>query len=435
MNAQSNDPILNYTSQGEGPAVILIHGLATSHLDWATLTPELTAKGFQVYAADMFGHGDSPKPNMPKLYNFKVVFGTLVEWIDSLDIERPFLLVGHSMGGYMSLMYALRRPEEVRALALLDPLFSLKQLPPFMINTHRLSSIGVEMLKIAPSKMVEMALGWGPTMEDDFTPDIRDRIVDDVKRASPYILNIASTLPDLKNELNNINIPCQVLWGDKDGLLNPASFPDMVSAMPYAIGHVLPGRGHQPHLGNPQRVNKLVLEFLRINTLPPEEIMEPGFEKRDKMTQRKLLLDMYRTWFQTSYLPADTGIGEETTLPLPERRSKVEKKALLMESTEAMVDKLLDWQETIHQPTVEQVEEKVLDARHQMGNELATVLLEDAALLPASELPACPRCGAEMHYTGKKSETIETKLGVIKLGRGIYQCNECGKEILLAWDQ
>ncbi|MFC1878453.1 alpha/beta fold hydrolase [Chloroflexota bacterium] len=435
MQTQSNDPILNYTSQGQGPAVILIHGMITSHRDWAALIPELTANGFQALAVDMFGHGDSPKPNMPKLYNFKVVYGTLVEWIDSLDIERPFILVGHSMGGYMSLMYTLRRPEDVRALALLDPLYSLKQLPPFMINTHRLSSIGAGMLKVAPQRMVEMALGWGPTMEDDSTPQIRDRIADDVKRASPYVLNIASTLPNLTNELGKIEVPCQVLWGDEDGLLNPTSFPQMVSAMPYAIGHVLPGRGHQPHLGNPERVNRLVLEFLQINTAPPEEVMEPVVEQPEKTAWGYQLIEKYKTWFRQSYPPEGKEIDKPEPLPPPEPRSPAEKKAALMESAEALFDRLLEWHQDTQRPTLAQVEELVLEARRQLGIDMATVLLEDIYGAPAAVTPTCPKCGGEMHYAGQQVQTIESRLEPLEMALGYYQCAACGKETPLGWAQ
>lgn len=337
MNPQSSEPILNYITQGSGPAVILIHGMMTSHHDWEALIPELVGRGFHILAVDLFGHGDSPKPDMHKLYNFKVVYGTLVEWIDSLDIQKPFFLVGHSMGGYLSLMYTLREPQNVRALSLLDPLYSLKQLPPFMTNTHRLSVIGAEMLKIAPQKMVEIALGWGPTIEYDFTPGIRERVVEDVMRASPYVLNIASTLPDLKNELGKIKTPVQVVWGDKDGLLNPNSFPTMVAAMPHAIGHVLSNRGHQPHLGNPDQVNQLVLEFLERNMLPHEKVAAPEIEEAIALT------------------PA-------------------EMKSRLMAKAEALVDDLLRWGEKTEGPTADQVEERVLLARRLWGAEISSVL-------------------------------------------------------------
>ena len=398
MNAQSNnEPILNYTSQGEGPAVILLHGLATSHRDWEMLNRDLLEKGFHTLAVDMFGHGDSPKPNMPKLYNFKVVYGTLEEWIDSLEIERPFFMVGHSMGGYMSLAYLLRHPQDVRALTLIDPLYSLKQLPPFMINTHRLSVIGSEMLKRVPDKLVEIALGWGPTMEYTSTPEIRERIVDDVTRASPYILKIASTLPELSDELHKIETPCQVLWGDEDGLLNPDSFPKMVSAMRSAIGHVLAGRGHQPHIADPERVNKLVIEFLEMHVAPPEEILEPVFIVGEIVKEIK-------------------------------RRSRVEMREELISRAEELIDALFDWQETAPQPTLEQIEDIVLTTRQQVGLQMATLLLEEREAAAAESTPRCPNCDQPMIYTDRRDQNVETRLGAIEIKIGRYLCPACGKE-------
>jgi pimeloyl-ACP methyl ester carboxylesterase len=54
---------INYTSQGMGPPVILVHGIASSLYDWDLLMPELARGGFGAYALDLLGHGDSAKRN------------------------------------------------------------------------------------------------------------------------------------------------------------------------------------------------------------------------------------------------------------------------------------------------------------------------------------------------------------------------------------
>ncbi len=422
---QTNGTILNYAVEGEGYPIVLIHGLATSLRDWETLVPDLVAAGFSVHRVDLFGHGDSPKPGAPRLYTFKVIYGTLDEWIDSLELEEPFFLVGHSMGGYMSLMYALRNPNRVTALTLIDPLFSLKQLPPFMINTHRLSAIGAEMLRLAPGRLVDTALGHGPTLDIDLTPQVRRRVVADVKRASPYILNIPSTLPDLSGELEKIQVPSQVIWGEQDSLLNPDMFPTMVAGIPYAVGHLIPRRGHQPHLDNP-RVNNLVIDFFKTNMLSQEEMLAAFGEEGERLAWQYMLFDKYQTWFKDSFLAQSKEKMQGVFRRRADLRAREQKKAQLMEKAEMLIDELVDWWESTPEATQEQVEEAALKAQEQIGLQFAGSLMEEEDLLKAN--PHCENCDREMEYGGRRSEKVDTRLGVVEVERPYYRCPECGEE-------
>ena len=90
----------------------------------------------------------------------------------------------------------------------------------------------------------------------------RQQVAIDIKRASPHILNLPRTVPDLTPELSRLQTPVQVIWGEKDLTLNPGSFPSLVSALPNSQGHPIPNCGHQPHLTQPEIVNQLVLSFL-----------------------------------------------------------------------------------------------------------------------------------------------------------------------------
>jgi len=63
--------------------------------------------------------------------------------------------------------------------------------------------------------------------------------------------------------LAQIQAPTLVIWGTHDRTLKPSSFPPFVSAIPGAAGHPIQGSGHQPHIGRPDEVQNLVLEFLK----------------------------------------------------------------------------------------------------------------------------------------------------------------------------
>src|SRR5512147_1056169 len=105
-----------FTSQGEGQPVVLIHGLAASSYDWDKLIPELTSRGCQAIALDLLGHGDSAKPDEPDDYQAEGIYRHLDDWLNDLGLETQPVLVGHSLGGYLSLLYALRNPDKVRGL-------------------------------------------------------------------------------------------------------------------------------------------------------------------------------------------------------------------------------------------------------------------------------------------------------------------------------
>ena len=93
----------------------------------------------------------------------------------------------------------------------------------------------------------------------------RKQIAQDYKRASPEIVYIPGTIPDISNNLAHIQSPTLVIWGTKDTTLDPNSFPAIVASIPNGHGEAIKGAGHQPHLAQPEIFNRLVLEFLELN--------------------------------------------------------------------------------------------------------------------------------------------------------------------------
>ena len=116
-------------------------------------------------------------------------------------------------------------------------------------------------------------LGWDPVSAPHFSPEARWQIAVDYKRASPHILNLPRTVSDMAPDLARVQAPSLVIWGEKDLTLRPDSFSELVAALPDAHGHPIPGSGHQPHIGNPELVNRLVLDFLgALEILPVDSI-------------------------------------------------------------------------------------------------------------------------------------------------------------------
>ena len=252
---------------GDGIPVILIHGLAASLFDWIELTPALVAAGYRTYALDLLGHGQSLKPKELDQYTVDNVFEHLEGWIDSLELDQPFILVGHSLGGYLSIEYTLRHPEKVRGLVLSDAFYTVDQLPPLLRLHYKRPVLNLGLISYAPEWLIRLSLELsGLFIRNGYvlpkSQAGRAQTANDYKRSSPGIFNLLATTRDLTPVLSEVKAPSLVIWGTHDQSLSPESFMKLAASLPHAktvameAGHV----AHQSHAGE---YNRHVLEFLK----------------------------------------------------------------------------------------------------------------------------------------------------------------------------
>ncbi|GAC1327138.1 MAG: alpha/beta fold hydrolase [Candidatus Dormibacteria bacterium] len=103
---------------GAGQVMVLVHGIASSHLNWMGIGEEL-AKSFRVFAVDLPGYGLSPRGEAPATVQNSQAF--LDRFIDHVSPGAPVLLFGHSMGGLVAMLEASAHAEKVSRLLLLSP--------------------------------------------------------------------------------------------------------------------------------------------------------------------------------------------------------------------------------------------------------------------------------------------------------------------------
>lgn len=260
--SEMNNRLMNYQMNGDGPAVILLHGMSSSLNDWRKLRPELVAAGYCVIVADLLGHGDSAKPSEARHYTMKAVYAVLEDWIASLGLEEPFTIIGHSLGGYCSLMFALRNPQHIGKMVLINPLYSLNQLTPALKTLMPLNFVGVRLLENTPLWVVRSFLSMSDSFTTLLSQEDRRCYAEDVKRAGPNFLRIPATAQDLTPFLDQIQTPTLLIWGVQDQIEYPTSFPTLAEKLPNAMNYPIQNCGHQPHHGNPQLVRQLTLDFL-----------------------------------------------------------------------------------------------------------------------------------------------------------------------------
>ncbi|MFZ5880887.1 MAG: alpha/beta fold hydrolase [Chloroflexota bacterium] len=258
----------NFIQQGRGAPVILIHGLAASLHDWDDLIPDLAQHGYAAYALDLLGHGDSPKPDS-RAYEIDWLFEHLAAWIDSLDLDQPPVLVGHSLGGYLTLEYARRFPGRTRGLVLVDPFYRLQQLPALLRLSYHRPSINMTVVERTPEWLfriiidaTSLSMGHSSGGAHNLPEHIRAQTALDYKRTAPGVYNLPNTIADLTPHLGCIQHPALVVWGTRDSTLAPSSFTHLAAALPNVVRSRTFLAGHVPHQSHAAEFNPLVLEFL-----------------------------------------------------------------------------------------------------------------------------------------------------------------------------
>lgn len=255
--------MIHYEESGAGVPVVLLHGVAASLRDWDRLRSTLDGHRYHFYALDLLGHGESAKPGQLAAYATDTMVEVLESFLDDVVSNPPYALLGHSLGGYLNLVYALRRPEQVRALILVDPVFRPDQLSPLLRLVHRRPRWGAWALRKTPSWLLDVVVGWRPIGATQLPRETRRQLAVDYRRAAPEIVHIPGTFRDLSPRLPEIDSPALIIWGEKDHTLAPRSFQELVDALPRARGRSYPQCGHQPHLAKPEAFQQDVHQFLK----------------------------------------------------------------------------------------------------------------------------------------------------------------------------
>jgi DNA-directed RNA polymerase subunit RPC12/RpoP len=104
-------------------------------------------------------------------------------------------------------------------------------------------------------------------------------------------------------------------------------------------------------------------------------------------------------------------------------------KARLMAEMEAEIEKLLGEAGDRREVTLTDIERVAGEAGRRIEQQIAQSLVEEAAQVQGEETMKCPECGGKLHYKGQKTRWVATASGEVKLRRGYFYCEACGKGI------
>ena len=245
----------------DGETIVMVHGFGANKDSWTRLAGELTDQ-FNVYAIDLPGHGDSSKP-LDLGYQFEDQVAHLAKILEALSIERVHMM-GNSMGGAITALYAATYPDQIRSAVLFDPAGILE---------HESELVG--QVTKGDNPLI-------PTQEGDFK-----RLIDFVMEKEPFVpwpvydvmeekaianreinevifaaIRDSGFEPDFRQAITGIGAPVLVVWGMEDRVINHRNADVFVAQIPDARKVLLEGVGHVPMIEVPEESAQLFREFL-----------------------------------------------------------------------------------------------------------------------------------------------------------------------------
>ena len=265
-----NGHTIFYTVKGEGKPLLLIHGYGAGIWVWEKQI-EALSQSYRVYALDLIGHGYSDRPNIS--YTPEVYIRFLKDFMDGVGIEKA-TLIGNSMGGGMAWAMAIRYPERVDRLVLINCV------PPDVLQQVKNESfrtlVAIKDIPILPYLVIagrsKNSIRW-----------VLLECVSNIKLITPEVLNrqyqlskikgttwvLYSTFKHaeealkLKDQISLIRQPTLFIWGDRDLIFPPEVGESLHQVIKGSKFLKVEKSGHIPMWETPDKVNPAILDFLK----------------------------------------------------------------------------------------------------------------------------------------------------------------------------
>jgi pimeloyl-ACP methyl ester carboxylesterase len=262
---------VTYRVAGDGPVLLLLHGVTTSSQTWARVAPLLSER-FTLVAPDLLGHGESAAPRGD--YSLGAHASGVRDLLTALGHDHV-TVVGHSLGGGIAMQFAYQFPERCDRLVLVSSgglgrdvhlVLRAAALPGAdlvlpLLTDGRLVGLGrgvgglLRRVRLAPSGDLGVlaqgfaSLGNGASRQA-FLHTVRAVIDPRGQRVSAHDrLELAALIPSL------------IVWGERDSIIPPAHGRSAHAAMPGSRLEIFEGAGHMPHDADPDRFARVLTEF------------------------------------------------------------------------------------------------------------------------------------------------------------------------------
>ncbi|MBE9504602.1 MAG: alpha/beta hydrolase, partial [Proteobacteria bacterium] len=276
---------------GNPESIVLIHGLGdqAAHI-WQSLTPELE-KNYHVVAFDLPGFGRSEKKNA--LYS-PANYTSFISWVVERYTTGKVIILGHSMGGAITLHYASHYPEKVKLLILADVAGILHRLviTEFMSRLEqnkkwpnplkRSLELPMNALNRLTSEIIKDLENEDPSvyMELVLNNSLMRKLI--LKGNPSTIAGLATVEEDFSALFKKVKVPSLILWGEDDNVAPLRTGKLLAARLPSTQFEVIQNAGHVPMSQNKREFNRLVLNALS-SGIKPNGVMPSKIKGGDRV--------------------------------------------------------------------------------------------------------------------------------------------------------
>ena len=241
---------VNYKIAGSGQPILILHGWGGTSESWAKVQ-ELLSKKYLVVVPDLPGFGKTPSP--PAGWSLERYVDFIERFTQELDLGC-IILLGHSFGGRMAILYAIKYPEELSRLILC-------------------AAAGIRHVRLRHKVLLIIAKAANLIGSLPFIRRYRQRVRTIFYRAigrtdymeaegvmKEVFLSVLSR--NLESILSSITSPTLLLWGEEDNFVEIEDAHIMKKEIPNSTLVTFPGIGHTPHKNIPEELAGEIEKFL-----------------------------------------------------------------------------------------------------------------------------------------------------------------------------
>ncbi|HEU4744485.1 MAG TPA: alpha/beta hydrolase [Anaerolineales bacterium] len=240
--------IVHYEVLGRGRPVIFLHGWVGSWRYWIS-TMQVTSTSYRAYALDLWGFGDTAHNTLN--YSLEQQANLLDRFLNEMGIGK-IALVGHGLGALVGMSFATRFPQSVdRMMAISCPL--------------DYQAVSARLRTGTPAELTD----WLSNRTPEATTALSDASKTDAKAITDSLAALQAN--NVFNSFRTLNIPCLLVYGDKDPAIVIPDGEYSLSTMTHQVE--LESSGHFPMIDETTRFNRLLTDFLALDSgVSPREL-------------------------------------------------------------------------------------------------------------------------------------------------------------------
>lgn len=256
---------MNYLiRKGDGPILMLVHGFSANNSTWLQFADKLP-DNYYLIAPDLAGHGKSSEAES---YDLERQAERLKALAEHLNLE-PFHIVGNSMGGAISAIYAARFPEDIASLILIDSAgLDGENQSQFFAELEEGHNPLIATDEASFEYRMDLILEKQPPLPWPLRPALIRETVERAELNKVIFADMLATREKMdQNEMSriiseNVTMPALIMWGEKDRVLDVSSVAEFKKVIPQAEVKIYPDLGHVPMLEDPSASAETITQFV-----------------------------------------------------------------------------------------------------------------------------------------------------------------------------